>query len=247
MTPRQMRWIRWIGLAGFWTLLLSLGAFNLDGSAAYAFPPYKLTDADTADPWTLEARVGIVQYTVDRNEGAYSSPLLRLNLGLPAHTELLAEAEYSHETDRIEEAALGAKWIPWSGNPSAGFEALFLLPRSGEDRFGTEAALLMTLRGDPLLMHGNLGGFEDRRSGVPQSGWKGGVLVEWLRPEWRPGVELFAKQLESEPEQVSAGLGAIVPFDSIDFRFGGRVGLTEAAPDLTASIWISGKLPLKDL
>jgi hypothetical protein len=224
---------------------LAIASLGLIAVSAHAFPPYKLTDADTADPWTLEARLGLLQYTRDSGHEAYSSPLLRLNLGLPARTELLAETEYSRETDRVEEAAVGAKWIPWAGNPSFGIEALALLPRAGETRMGAEASVLMTVREDALLVHVNAGGFDDQRPEHPDRGGRAGLLVETRLGGLRPGAELFAKGPESEPEQVSAGVGLIVPFDSFDLRIGGRFGLTEAAPDFTASIWVSGALPLR--
>jgi len=225
-------------------LALGLTVLLFDATMALAFPPYKLTDADTAEPLTIEARLGLVQYQVERDKESYSSPLVRLNLGLTAHTEILAEAEYSQETDRVEEAAVGGKWIPWPGSLAFGAEVLTLLPRSGESDYGVEATLLMTVREASLLTHANLGAIEDRRPSEHESGWKGGVLLEWLQAQWRPGVELFAKQLNSEPEQASAGIGAIFPFDSLDVRIGVRAGLTNAAPDLTASIWISGNFPL---
>ena len=225
---------------------LHLAALPGVSGVAFAFPPYRSTDAGTADPWVVEGRLGMIQWTRDGGDDASSSPLLRLNLGLPAHTELSAEMEYSQDTNRIEDAAVGGKWIPWVSDISLGIEALALLPRSGETRTGFEASLLMTTRTEPLLLHMNAGGFDDRRPEKAEQGWKGSVLLEYLgEVSWRPGIELSAKRIGSEPEQVTAGAGAIVPFDSFDVRFGARFGLTNAAPDVTASLWIGGELPLR--
>ena len=64
---------------------------GLSGSPAAAFPPYRSTDADTADPWVFEARLGLLRLRRDGGDNVYSSPLLRLNLGLPHGLELVSE------------------------------------------------------------------------------------------------------------------------------------------------------------
>ena len=79
---------------------------------AGAFPPYKTTDADTADPYNLELRLGLVQ--VEREGGAteYVSPLLRTNFGLPNKVELISEFEYRPEEHEFGDGAFGIKWAP---------------------------------------------------------------------------------------------------------------------------------------
>ncbi len=62
-----------------------------------AFPPYKTTDADTADPYTLELRLGLIQVERAEGETEYVSPLLRANIGLPKKIELISEFEYLPE------------------------------------------------------------------------------------------------------------------------------------------------------
>jgi hypothetical protein len=61
---------------------------------------------------------------------------------------------------------------------------------------------------------------------------------------FRPGAELFAKQVAWEEVAVQAGLGIIVSVGPIDLRTAVHFGLTEAAPDFRTSLWIAGKLPL---
>ena len=45
--------------------------------AAWAFPPYRSTDAGTADPGTLELRLGLVRLVRQEQDDSYRSPLLR--------------------------------------------------------------------------------------------------------------------------------------------------------------------------
>ena len=74
------------------TLLIALLA--LTAAAAEAFPPYRSTDAETADPWTIEGRLGALRFRRDEGENTYVTPLLRLNLGLPHRLELVSELEH---------------------------------------------------------------------------------------------------------------------------------------------------------
>lgn len=46
--------------------------------SALAFPPYRSTDADTADPWWLEARLGLLSLSRDGEDTDYSPPLSRM-------------------------------------------------------------------------------------------------------------------------------------------------------------------------
>ena len=70
---------------------------------ADAFPPYKTTDADTADPYNLELRLGLLQATRGARETEYASPLLRANFGLPNKLELVSEFEYLPEEGEFGE------------------------------------------------------------------------------------------------------------------------------------------------
>ena len=79
---------------------------------AFAFPPYRSTDADTADPGALEVRLGLVRIAREDQDNRYESPLLRINLGLPGSFELVSEFAYLPEEERAHDAAVGFKWIP---------------------------------------------------------------------------------------------------------------------------------------
>lgn len=78
----------------------------------YGFPPYRSTDAETADPWTLEGRLGLFRIERERRENTYASPLLRFNLGLPGNREFVSEFEYRPDEGKAADAAVGFKWIP---------------------------------------------------------------------------------------------------------------------------------------
>jgi hypothetical protein len=113
---------------------------------AGAFPPYRSTDAGTSDPWVLETRLGVLRLRRDRGDSAYSSPLLRLNLGLPGAVELITELEVRPGNGGLTDAALGAKWVPVRGRWSLGTETLLLLPVPTAGGIGIESQLVVTYR-----------------------------------------------------------------------------------------------------
>jgi hypothetical protein len=210
---------------------------------ADAFPPYRSTDAETADPWTLEGRLGLLRLARDQGENTSTTPLLRLNLGLPRRLELTTELEYVPADKRLGDAAAGLKWVPYFEELSLGVEVLALLPVSSAGGAGVEASFLATQRWDTFRLHGNLGGFYDVRPEPIEKGWRAGLLGELAVDRFRPGLELFAKQVISEPVAVQAGAGVIVSLGPIDLRTGAHLGLSAVAPDFVASLWIAGKLP----
>jgi hypothetical protein len=224
---------------------LGAGALVMLGAArAAAFPPYRSTDAETADPFVLEGRLGLIRYERDEAENTYTSPLLRVNFGLPKRIELTTEFEYLPVEGQVGDAAAGLKWVPYFERFSLGIEALALLPVSSAGGAGVESQLLATQRFDPFQLHLNLGGFYDSRPDPIEKGWRASLLGEAKLGRFRPGAELFAKQVAWEPVVAQAGLGIIVSLGPIDLRTAAHFGLTTAAPDFTTSLWIAGKLPL---
>lgn len=208
-------------------------------SVARAFPPYRSTDADTASPWTLESRTGLLVYERDDGQDAHTMPLLRLNLGLPRHVEILGETEWDADAGEVGEAALGGKGILFFGPTSVGVEMLGLLPISSEGGAGVECLALITLRPSPFHVHVNVGGFYDTRATVAESGWKESVLVELPGDRLRPGIELASERVSDAEVDVRAGAGVIVDFGTLQLRTGVHAGLTDAAPDLRINVWIS--------
>lgn len=213
---------------------------------AGAFPPYRSTDAETADPWTLEGRLGLLRFTRDGGENSYTTPLLRVNLGFPHRLELTTELEYEPADERLGDAAAGLKWVPYFEKLSLGIETLVLLPVTSEGGAGVESQILATQRWDSFRLHGNFGGFYDVRPDPVEKGWRGSLLGELELGRFRPGLELFGKQVLSEAVAVQAGPGIIVKLGPIDVRTAAHVGLTSAAPDFRASLWVASKLPLVD-
>ena len=205
---------------------------------AWAFPPYRSTDADTADPGTLEVRLGLVRVARDEDQdNAYESPLLRINLGLPRSFELISEFAYLPKGERVGDAAVGFKWVPLRRWFSVGVETLALLPvSSDDDGAGVESQLLATFGEDDLRLHLNAGGFYDARPADAEHGWRASALAEYQWGRFRPGLELFAKQVRSESLRVEVG--------PVDLRTALHVGLTREAPDLIGSLWLSWKWPI---
>lgn len=232
-----------LGLARF----LVLATQCVHPMPAFAFPPYRSTDADTADPYTLELRVGLGKVEQQRGETELLTPLLRTNFGLPDKIELISEFEYVPEEGQFGDGAAGVKWVPFYGNTvSFGIETLALLPvKSGDDGVGVESQLLATFWSNRVRLHVNAGGFHDARVSPVEDGWRASLLAELPREGYRPGVELFAKEVENEPTDVRAGVGLIYDVGSFDIRAGLHAGLTDAAPDVSFSLWITTKLPFR--
>jgi hypothetical protein len=221
--------------------LLAAAAFS-HAFGAHAFPPYRSTDAETAEAFVLEARLGILRLRRTASTSSYSVPLLRLNYGFPANIELVTEAEFDASEGRLGDAAAGIKWVPWMRTLSFGIEALILLPINENGGIGTETQALMTARLGPTLFHLNAGGVYDARPTEAEKGWRASALAEAPLDGWRPGAELFARRFDSGDLEALAGAGAIVGLGPVDVRLGAHVGITEAAPDLVLNLWIASKV-----
>lgn len=213
-----------------------------------AFPPYKTTDADTADPYTLELRLGLIQVEREDGKTEYVSPLLRANLGFPNKFELISEFEYRPEENEFGDGAFGFKWAPVQKSLSFGIETLALLPVRPEDQgVGVESQLLATWRGNKkdLQVHVNAGGFYDPRGPETVKGWRASMLTEATSNSFRPGIEVFAKQKSGQNADVRLGAGVIKDVGNFKVRSAVHVGLTNEAPDVVFNIWFSTKLPLR--
>lgn len=214
---------------------------------AAAFPPYRSTDAGTADPWALEVRLGLLRLRRDRGDSLYSSPLLRLNFGLPRGVELISELEVRPGRGGLTDAALGAKWVPVQGRWSVGIETLLLLPVPDARGTGVESQIVLTYRDDArgLRLHLNGGGFYDGRPEPAEKAWRASALAELKRGRYRPGLEVFSRKIGARPVEVLLGPGVIVDIGRIDVRLGVHVGLTAAAPDMVLDAWTSTAMALR--
>jgi len=212
---------------------------------AWAFPPYRSTDAEAAPPGVLETRLGLLRVEREDHDNRYVSPLLRLNLGIVPDVELISEFEYNPERGRLGDGALGFKWASPGEPLSVGVETLALLPvSSNHSGAGVESQLLATFRRAPFQLHANAGGFYDSRPSDLERGWRASLLGEMERAHARLGIEVFAKQAHGEGVQVQAGSGIIFEVGPLDVRASLHAGLTSEAPDLIANLWISAKWKL---
>ncbi len=230
---------RYFARCAFFAILL------IHAEPVWAFPPYRSTDADTAPPWVLEARFGVLQLRRRDGRNQYASPLLRTNLGLPRRTELVSEFEYLTDEDRIGDAAVGMKWVPIMGSVNLGLEALALLPVSDQSGTGAEVSLLTTKRADPFRVHVNAAAFYDPRASAVERGWKVGIIGEREKGRCRAGMEIFASRIRGERVQALAGPGIILKTGHVDIRSGVHLGLTRESPDVTVSLWVTSALPVR--
>lgn len=221
------------GIAGAFLALALAGE-------ARAFPPYRSTDAETAGAEVVELRLGLLR--IQRRDGRSNrlTPLGRLNVGIGERTEIVSELEYAPDDHRLDEGALGFKWARLDGTLGFGVETLALLPvQSQQGGAGVESQFLTTLKHDEWRLHLNAGAFYDPRGQDTVRGWRGSVLAEFPRERWRPGVELFARRAHGAGTRSQLGFGAITQLERIEIRTGLHVGLSDAAPDLEGSVWLS--------
>ena len=87
---------------------------------------------------------------------ACSSPLLRLNFGLPRGVELIGELEVRPGRGGLTDVAIGAKWVPVRGRWSLGTETLLLLPvpkpAALVSRASSSSRTVMTVEGCTLSL-----------------------------------------------------------------------------------------------
>jgi hypothetical protein len=209
-------------------------------SEVHAFPPYRSTDADTAGADVVELRLGLLR--IQRTDGQSSrlAPLSRLNFGIGDHYEIISELEYAPDDHQLDEGALGFKWADLDGTLGFGVETLVLLPvQSDQAGTGIESQFLTTLKHEEWRLHFNAGAFYDPRGDETVHGWRGSVLAEFPRERWRPGVELFARRAHGGATRTQLGFGAITQLERLEIRTGIHVGLSDAAPDIEGSVWLS--------
>jgi hypothetical protein len=222
--------------------VFSLGsvlAFALP-TAAHAFPPYRSTDAETAGDDVVELRLGLLRIQRSDGQSTRLAPLSRLNIGMGDRFEIVNELEYAPDDRQLDEGALGFKWARLDGTLGFGVETLALLPvRSDQGGAGVESQFLTTLKHDEWRVHFNAGAFYDPRGDETVRGWRGSVLAEFPRERWRPGIELFARRAHGGDTRSQLGFGAIAQLERIEIRTGIHVGLSDAAPDIEGSVWLS--------
>lgn len=207
---------------------------------AQAFPPYRSTDADTADPHSIEVRAG-VQTAFDDGDTETLFPSLRVNLGLPGKLEIPTEFDFAPDGAGFDDGAAGLKWIPFvSENLSVGFESLVLLPiRPGDRNAGTETQIVSTINLANAQLHLNAGGVYDARAALTEKGWRASGLLEIPMGKSLVGLEFFAKDTNAGATDARVGAGIIYDMGSFDIRFAAHAGLTDAAPDATVNVWVS--------
>jgi hypothetical protein len=170
------------------------------------------------------------------------TPLTRLNLGIGDHYEIVSELEYAPDDHRLDEGALGFKWANLTDEIGFGVETLVLLPvQADQGGAGIESQFLTTLKRERWRLHMNAGIFHDPRGADVERGWRGSILAEFPRERWRPGVELFAREAHAEDTRLQLGFGTIAELERIEVRTGIHIGLSDAAPDLEATVWLSWK------
>lgn len=223
------------------------GFVGLAIEPAAAFPPYRTTDAETAGVRTLELRLGLLRLQRRDSDTERSAPLSRVNYGIGTHYEAISELEYAIDEDRFAEGAFGFKWANLAAGRGIGVETLVLVPVHSElSGAGIESQFLRTWQQPSWRLHVNAGAFYDPRSAETERGWRASLLAEFPRGRIRPGVEFLAKDPRSADERVQVGGGVITTLDRVEIRAGLHFGVSDAAPDVEASLWFAWRWRLDD-
>jgi len=211
------------------------------GLPAIAGPPYRTGDADSAEEGTLGVRVGILRVQREASSTDYLAPLLRLKLALTPGAELASLLDYSPENTQLRDGGLAFKLVSREDGYNIGTETVLMLPVSPhQSGVGFESHVLATIERPPFRVHLDVGGFYDPRLAAIARGWRAGMVGERKHGQLRTGLELYVRKAADEHLQVQAGLGFVAPAGPVKLRAGMHVGLTSAAPDLAASIWVTG-------
>lgn len=209
---------------------------------AFAFPPYRTTDAETAGDDTLETRIGLLRLQVSDSHSTRKTPLSRINYGIGSRFEVISELEYAIDEHELDEGALGFKWAKLEAMRGFGVETLVLLPvRSEWSGAGIESQVIRTWQQERSRVHVNAGAFYDPRAGDTEHGWRASALAEFPRGRLRSGVELFVRDSDTSDRRLQAGVGLIASLERVEIRTGLHIGLNEAAPDVEGSVWLSWK------
>jgi hypothetical protein len=170
-----------------------------------------------------------------------------VNFGIGPKYEVISELEYAPDEHHLAEGALGFKWASLENDRGIGVETLALLPvQSDQSGAGVESQLLRTLQHERWRLHMNAGGFYDPRGRDTERGWRASMLAEFPRGRLRPGVELFVKDARGAATRTQLGAGLIADLERVEIRAGLHAGLSDAAPDLEASFWLSWKWPVTE-
>lgn len=214
---------------------------------ALAFPPYRSADAFPPTPYELGVRVGLARLQRDKGQTHVAAPLLRMALGLPKGFEVISQLEYAPRRNAIGDGALGGRWATLvTPRVGAGVESLALLPVGpGSAGIGAETLFVASVRGDGYRLHLNAGGFHDPRFGPAATGWRASALGEIVRDDLRVGLEIFGKDSDRGEADLRAGAGLIRKIGQFDVRGAVHLGLSQAAPDVTTSVWITTSFPVR--
>jgi hypothetical protein len=162
--------LRRTGMRRAMLLAAAMASMTCAFSTAFAFPPYRTTDAETAGDDTLEARIGLLRLQVRDSHSTRKTPLSRINYGIGPRFEVISELEYAIDEDQLDEGALGFKWAKLEKSRGIGVETLVLLPvQSEQSGAGVESQIIRTWQQERSRVHVNAGMFYDPRGGGDSS------------------------------------------------------------------------------
>jgi hypothetical protein len=196
-------------------------AAALAASPARAYRPFDQTDADVAEPRTIELEIGPVGYTHDASGDTFT-PSFVFNYGVVSRLELVFDTHHAviwggadlARRRRALETALLAKVVVREGSlqggvgPSVAFEGGALLPTiPAAGDLGAALTAIASQRWPALTLHVDL---EGDRTRAGTFAFIGGAIVEGPNA-WtvRPVAETFVARDGDGPTTVSGLAGAI--------------------------------------
>jgi hypothetical protein len=185
--------------------------------------------------------VGIVRIQREANSTDYLAPLLRMKLALTPNAEVASLLDYSPENEQLQDGGLAFKLVSREEGFNIGTETVLMLPvLSHQSGIGFESHVVASVDKEPFRVHLDVGGFYDPRLVNVARGWRAGIVGERQHGRMRTGLELYLRKGTEEPLQVQAGIGFVIAAGQLKVRAAIHAGLTAAAPDLAATIWLTG-------
>lgn len=234
------------------TLLSVMCSFIFCFSNTFAYRPFVSTDAAVAEKGELEPELGLFGISHDERIDEITVPSLILNYGILKNWEIVGELDvqvYKQGEDRdfkVKDPALFLKGILREGifqeqeGPSFAVEFGVLLPSTvrGERRTGFEWIGILSDGIFNFAYHLNLGMELDRENLDLNGIW--GIILEYpFEGKLRLVGEVNGVVKHHSLPENSGLVGFIWEIEGVDFDFGIRKGLSDAASDWEATTGIT--------
>jgi hypothetical protein len=234
--------VRMIVLHAWQPAMIAVLLTALIASAAQAYRPFDLTDADVAKRHNFEIELGPAELIGVDSEHSLRAPNLSINYGLATGRELVLEganrvalkATPGEPRSSLEDVAFAMKQVLRRGSLqdesglSVAMEDAILIPERGENHLGAAANLILSSASKRGTTHFNL---EAERLPEARNAGSAGVIFEASDHFGiAPAIELKIEAVKGGPPEHSVIFGLIyVPGEEAEYDL--AVRLAQAADE----------------